>query len=44
MSNVLGIINPVDELREISIKFGTKLIIDGAQSVPHFSVDVRELD
>ena len=44
MSNVLGIINPVNELREISIQFGTKLIIDGAQSVPHFSVDVRELD
>ena len=44
MSNVLGIINPVNELREISIKFGTKLVIDGAQSVPHFLVDVRELD
>ncbi len=44
MSNVLGIINPINELRDISIKFGTKLIIDGAQSVPHFSVDVRELD
>jgi cysteine desulfurase/selenocysteine lyase len=44
MSNVLGIINPVNELREISIKFGTKLVIDGAQSVPHFLVDVRALD
>ena len=44
MSNVLGIINPVNELREITIKSGTKLIIDGAQSVPHFSVDVKEIN
>ena len=41
MSNVLGTINPVKEIREIAKN--SLLIIDAAQSVPHLPVDVKEL-
>jgi len=44
MSNVLGVINPIKAIREISKKFGTFLVLDGAQSAPHFSVDMKEID
>ena len=44
MSNVLGVINPIEEIRSISKKFGTFLVLDGAQSAPHFSVDMKEID
>ncbi|MBK89712.1 MAG: cysteine desulfurase [Chloroflexi bacterium] len=44
MSNVLGVINPIHELREMSKKNGTILVLDGAQSAPHFSVDMKEID
>ena len=44
MSNVLGVINPIAELREMSKKNGTILILDGAQSVPHFPVDMKQID
>ena len=44
MSNVLGVINPIKEIREMSKKFGTYLVLDGAQSVPHFKVNVNDLD
>jgi len=44
MSNVLGVINPIHSIREISKKHGTFLVLDGAQSAPHFSVDMKEID
>ena len=44
MSNVLGVINPIKEIREMSKKFGSYLVLDGAQSVPHFKVNVNDLD
>ncbi|GGU95517.1 cysteine desulfurase [Streptomyces filipinensis] len=42
-SNVLGTINPVRELADRAHAFGTLVVVDGAQSVPHRPVDVAEL-
>ncbi|MEV0735642.1 cysteine desulfurase [Streptomyces sp. NPDC050549] len=42
-SNVLGTINPVRQLADRAHGFGTLVVVDGAQSVPHRPVDVREL-
>lgn len=44
MSNVLGMINPVEEIIDLAHKVGAKVLIDGAQSVPHMKVDVSKLD
>jgi len=44
MSNVLGTINPVKELGEAAHRVGARILIDGAQSVPHLKVDVKDLD
>tara|TARA_B110000438_G_scaffold60104_1_gene60294 strand:+ start:2077 stop:3309 length:1233 start_codon:yes stop_codon:yes gene_type:complete len=44
MSNVLGVINPISELRDLSKKYGTILVLDGAQSAPHFPVNMKNLD
>lgn len=44
MSNVLGTINPAKEMVEKAHNAGALVLIDGAQSVPHFSVDVTDLD
>jgi cysteine desulfurase/selenocysteine lyase len=44
VSNVLGTINPVQQLTAAAHGVGAKVLIDGAQSVPHFPVDVRALD
>ena len=44
MSNVLGTINPVKELTAVAHKMGAKVLIDGAQSVPHMKVDVTDID
>ena len=44
MSNVLGTINPVREIAQIAHRYGALVLVDGAQSVPHMPVDVRELD
>jgi cysteine desulfurase/selenocysteine lyase len=43
MSNVLGTINPVREIAEVAHRAGAVMLVDGAQSVPHMPVDVREL-
>lgn len=43
MSNVLGTINPVREIVELAHQAGAVTLVDGAQSVPHFPVDVQEL-
>ncbi|MFC8429135.1 cysteine desulfurase [Streptomyces sp. NPDC057253] len=42
-SNVLGTVNPVRELADRAHEFGSLVVVDGAQSVPHRPVDVREL-
>lgn len=44
MSNVLGLLNPVRELAELAHRVGAKILVDGAQSIAHTSVDVRDLD
>ena len=44
MSNVLGTINPVKEMIKKAHSAGAMALIDGAQSVPHFAVDVLDLD
>ncbi len=44
VSNVLGIINSVDEIVRIAHSHGVPVCIDGAQSVPHMQVDVQALD
>ena len=44
VSNALGIINPIEELIEISHKNGAVVLIDGAQSSAHFNGDLQKLD
>lgn len=44
MSNVLGVVNDVQFLAQKAHAVGAKILIDGAQSVPHMPVDVRDLD
>lgn len=44
VSNVLGTINPIDEIAVLVHQNGTKLMVDGAQAVPHMPVDVAQLD
>jgi cysteine desulfurase/selenocysteine lyase len=43
-SNVLGTINPLEAVIEEAKKVGARVLIDAAQSLPHFRVDVRALD
>lgn len=44
VSNVLGTVNPVGEMARMAHDAGAYFLVDGAQSVPHFPVDVQELD
>ena len=44
VSNSLGTVNPVKEMIATAHKFGVPVLVDGAQSVPHFPVDVQDLD
>lgn len=44
VSNVLGTINPVKDIIRIAHAHGVPVLIDGAQSTPHFRVDVQDLD
>lgn len=44
MSNVLGTINPAKEIISLAHQAGALALVDGAQSVPHFPVDVQDLD
>ena len=44
MSNVLGTINPATEIIRLAHEAGAITLVDGAQSVPHFAVDVQALD
>jgi cysteine desulfurase/selenocysteine lyase len=43
VSNVLGLINPVKEICERAHRVGALVLVDGAQSTPHFSVDMQKL-
>lgn len=44
VSNVLGTINPVEEIAEIAHDKGSLILVDGAQSIPHLPIDVQELE
>lgn len=44
VSNVLGTVNPIKAMIETAHAHNVPVLIDGAQSVPHLSVDVQELD
>jgi SufS family cysteine desulfurase len=44
VSNVLGIVHPVKEILALAKSVGAKTLLDGAQAVPHFDVDVKALD
>jgi len=44
VSNVLGTVNPVAEIIRIAHAHGVPVLVDGAQSAPHFQVDVQALD
>ena len=44
VSNALGTINPIDELLAMARVVGAMTMIDGAQALPHFAVDVQALD
>lgn len=42
MSNVLGVVNPVQEMTAQAQRMGAVVLIDGAQSIPHFPVNVEQ--
>ena len=44
VSNSLGTVNPIKEMVATAHKFGVPVCVDAAQSVPHFPVDVQDLD
>ena len=44
VSNALGTVNDIDEIIKLSHGVGAAVLIDGAQAVPHFNVDVTKLD
>lgn len=46
VSNTLGVINPIKEIISLirSYNPGTAVLVDGAQSVPHLKIDVKDLD
>lgn len=44
ISNVLGVLNPIREIGKLVHEAGAVLVVDAAQSAPHISVDVQDLD
>ena len=44
VSNVLGTVNPVKKMAATAHAHGAYMLVDGAQSIPHFKVDVQDLD
>jgi cysteine desulfurase/selenocysteine lyase len=44
VSNVLGTVNPVEELTKLAHGVGALVLVDAAQSVPHMAVDVKKID
>jgi cysteine desulfurase/selenocysteine lyase len=44
ISNALGVINPIEEIIELSHKYDAIVLVDGAQAMPHLIIDVQKLD
>ena len=44
ISNVLGTVNPIDEIIQFAHSQGVPVLVDGAQSTPHFAIDVQAMD
>ncbi|GEB07641.1 cysteine desulfurase [Lactococcus lactis] len=44
VSNVLGTINPVEEITKIAHEHGAYMAVDGAQSTPHMAIDLQKID
>lgn len=44
VSNLLGIVNPIEEIIRLAHEKGVPVCVDGAQSVPHLKIDVQKLD
>ena len=44
VSNVLGTVNPVEEMIKIAHEHGIPVLVDGAQSAPHMKIDVQAMD
>lgn len=44
VSNVLGTVNPVNQIAAVAHAHGVPVLVDGAQSVPHIAVDVQDMD
>jgi cysteine desulfurase/selenocysteine lyase len=44
VSNVLGTVNPVEQIIKTAHAQGVPVLVDGAQSAPHFAVDVQAMD
>ena len=44
VSNVLGTVNPVEQIIKTAHQHGIPVLVDGAQSAPHFKVDVQAMD
>ena len=44
VSNVLGTVNPVRQMAATAHAHGVPIVVDGAQSAPHFTVDVQDID
>jgi len=44
MSNALGTINPIKEIINTAHKYKIRVLVDGAQSIPHMKIDVKDLD
>ncbi|OXS77575.1 cysteine desulfurase [Domibacillus enclensis] len=44
VSNVLGTINPIEDITKIAHENGAVMVVDGAQAAPHLAIDVQKLD
>ncbi|MEK7703221.1 MAG: cysteine desulfurase [Nitrospirota bacterium] len=44
VSNVLGTLNPIQQITKMAHVVGAKVLVDGAQAAPHIPIDVRQLD
>jgi cysteine desulfurase/selenocysteine lyase len=44
VSNALGTVNPIRQMIQLAHRKGVPVLVDGAQGIPHFRVDVRDLD
>jgi cysteine desulfurase/selenocysteine lyase len=44
VSNVLGTVNPVKQMISLAHQHGVPVMVDGAQSTPHFAVDMQDMD